>query len=485
VNGFPVADNSQPGLALCVMRTISSSFYIMRKGSLFRFLVSLLFAGLLRAGEPIGGARGAGGPVGSPLRTAEGVVTLTLEDALATVEGVNLDVLLSREAATQALQAVRQQRSTILPLVNGMVQQRRSQGVSIATVVVASGRPASRFDALITASYSLLDPELLSALKSARVGAEVAQANYRAVTQAVLADVTVTYFEHLRNLKRLDVVDANIVRARSLLTLARNQHTAGVATQIDVTRADAQLAVAEQARLQQETTVFESELLLKRLLDISPAMQLKLDQFRVQRANASLFAFAEQQTAFETRADYLAAQKAVEQARINVRTATFQRLPALALTGNYGLASANWDDQDKQEQWQAGIGISMPIFDGLRAGADRRIALSRQRSQEMRLHSLELQISSELRLAVQDAGSRNAQITVAEKSLGLAQEELRLAQQRYQQGVADNREVVEAQNRLANAEDGFIDAVFQYHLARVELARAKGDVKSVLAEKVP
>jgi outer membrane protein TolC len=124
----------------------------------------------------------------------------------------------------------------------------------------------------------------------------------------------------------------------------------------------------------------------------------------------------------------------------------------------------------------------MPVFD-LRSNADRRIALSRQRAQEARVHALELQITSELRLAVQDAGSRNAQIAVAEKSLGLAREELRLAQQRYQQGVADNREIVEAQNRLAVAEDNLVEAVYQYNLSRVELARAKGDVRAVLAEK--
>jgi outer membrane protein TolC len=322
-------------------------------------------------------------------------------------------------------------------------------------------------------------------LKSARVGAEVAQANYQSVTQAVLADVAATYFAHLRNLRRLDVLDANIARARALHELARNQLDAGVATQIDVTRAEAQLAVAEQARLQQVTAVYESELLLKRLLDIQPGSELRLEPFNLQRANPSLFAYSEQQTAFEKRADYLAAQKALEQARINVRTATYQRLPALSLTGNYGAASANWDDSDKQEQWAAGIGVSMPIFDGLRAGADKRIALSRQRSQEMRVHGLELQISSELRLAVQDAGSRNAQIAVADKNLGLAREELRLAQQRYQQGVADNREVVEAQNRLAIADDNFVEAVFQYNVSRVELARAKGDVRAVLAERAP
>jgi outer membrane protein len=107
------------------------------------------------------------------------------------------------------------------------------------------------------------------------------------------------------------------------------------------------------------------------------------------------------------------------------------------------------------------------------------------RQQEARVHALELQISSELRLALQDAGSRNAQIAVAEKGRNLAQEELRLAQQRYQQGVADNREIVEAQNRLAVAEDNYVEAVYQYNLSRVELARAKGDVRGVLAEKGP
>ena len=103
----------------------------------------------------------------------------------------------------------------------------------------------------------------------------------------------------------------------------------------------------------------------------------------------------------------------------------------------------------------------------------------------MRLHTLELQISAELLLARQDAGSRNAQITVAEKSLRLAKEQLALAQERYRQGVADNREVVEAQTSLAIADDNFVEAVYQYNLSRVELARAKGDVRTVLAEKSP
>jgi outer membrane protein len=418
------------------------------------------------------------------LRAAEPAV-LSLEQALAAVEKVSLTVLLSREAQMQALEAANQQRAGNLPTLTATAQQRRSQGVSIATVVVTSGRPANRFDALVSGNYALWDPDLRATLQATRMGVQVAQANYAAAVQAVMTEVAANYFVNLRNLRRLDVIEANIARARALLELARNQLAAGVATQIDVTRAEAQLAVAEQARLQQDTTVHQSQLLLKRLLDIEPGRPLRLEAFEVKRASPSLYTFSEEKTAFEKRAEYLAAQRALEQTRLNVRAASYERLPSLSLNGNVGVASPQWDDSDKQEQWAFGVALSVPIFDGLRTSANRRLALSRQRAQETRLHHLELQISSELRLAVQDAGSRNAQVAVAEKGLRLAEEELRLARQRYQQGVADNREVVEAQNRLALAEDNLVDAVYQYNLSRVELARVRGDVRTVLGEKGP
>jgi outer membrane protein TolC len=417
-------------------------------------------------------------------RAAETSPTLTLEQALASVERVNLTVLLSRETAAQAFESVAQQRGGLLPIINGTVQQRRQQQVSIGTVVTSSGRPSSRFDALLQGSVGLFDAELWSAFRGAKLGAQVAQANYHSAVQAVLADVAESFFAHQRNARRLTVLDANIARANSLLDLARRQLTAGVATQIDVTRAEAQVAQAEQARLQQVTALVASELYLKRLLDLAPAAQLRLEAFQIRRVQPGLFVLSEQQTAFEKRADYLAAQKALAQAKVNVRTATYQRLPSIGLTGNAGLASPRYDDNDKQEQWSVTIGASVPLFD-LRTGADRRIALSRLRQQEARVHALELQISSELRLALQDAGSRHAQIAVAEKGLQLAREELRLAQQRYQQGVADNREIVEAQNRLALAEDNVVEAEYFYHLSRVELARTRGDVRGVLTEKAP
>ena len=436
----------------------------MLKESRWLILVSLLCAGAVRA--------------------ADAPAPLTLEQALSAVERVNLNVLLGREAVVQALEQSTLARTPLLPIINGTVQQRRSLAVPLTNTGVTTARPTNRFDALLTGNLSLLDLQRWSALRSARLGAEVAKADYANVVQTVLAGVAQSYFAHLRNLRRLEVLDANISRARTLLDLARSQLNAGVATQIDVTRAEAQMAQAEQARLQQITTDLQSELLLKRALDLPVAQPLQLEDFRVRRSDGMLTIFAEDKTTFEKRADYLRAQKALEQSKADVRTATFERLPALGVGGTYGRGAANFDDS-YQPQWSANVSLTVPIFDGFRSGSDRRIALARQRSQEARLHNLELQISSELRLASQDASSRNAQVGVAEKNLRLAQDQLRLAQQRYQNGVADNREVVEAQTQLAIADDNLVEAVYQYHLSRVEFARARGDVRAVLSEKAP
>jgi outer membrane protein TolC len=418
------------------------------------------------------------------LQAAE-VTTLSLEQAFGAVDKVNLNALVSRENAVQAAEAANVQRSQLLPNVAGNLAQKRSEVVTIVGGRAIAGAASNRFDAQLTGSITLLDLAKRASFRAARAGADAAESTYAAVLQDVLAEVAGAFFAHQRNVARLVVLDANIERAKVLLGLARNQLAAGVATQIDVTRAEAQLLQAEQARLQQETTLVRSEFTLKRLLDLNPALPLQLQSFQVRRSDARPLIVGDDRTWWDKRSDYVAAQKLLEQAKLGVSAASMQRAPALAFSGQYGVAAANFDDSGRKDAWSAGVGLTFPIFDGLKIGSDRRAALSRQRAQELRVHNLEVQISADLRVTQQDANSRNAQVAVAEKNLGLSQEELRLAQQRYQRGVADNREVVEAQNRLAIAEDNLVEAVYQYQLSRVEHARVRGDVRSVLAERAP
>jgi outer membrane protein len=411
--------------------------------------------------------------------------SLSLEEAFNTVEQANTTVLIGRELVAQAIASADLQRVNVLPRVALDAQQRRSQTVQINNGAPVESPPGNRFDGKLTGNFSVLNPSAIVAHRAARKAVTVAEFDYKQTLQNVLTAVGQTYFTHLRNLQRISVLDANIARARALLDLARRQLEAGVATQIDVTRAEAQLAITEQARLQQDTNVYQSELNLKRLLDVEAGSPLSLEGFRVRRIEQPAFAEATLPAVFDRRADYLRAQMALEQNQDQLRAAKYERLGALSLFGEYGIATARITDGQEKTAWLGGASVTVPVFDGWRSNANQRVALALLRTQELRLRNLELAIPSELRLAAQDARSRNAQVAVAERSLRLAEDELRLAQIRFERGAADNREVIEAQNRLAIASDNLVEAVYQYSLSRLELARAQGEVRTILSEKTP
>lgn len=439
-----------------------------------RFALLLVFV-LTSALASRGGAAGE--------TQADARIDLTLEEAFNAVEAANFTALVSREAVARAIAAAGQQRANLLPSVQFSAEQQRGRAVDVSQSGVLSGTPGNRFDATLRGDLALLNAANNANYRAARLAVHVAELDHRQTLQTVLGQVTQIYFAHLRNLKRFEVIEANIARARVLLELSRNRLNAGVATQIDVTRAQSTLATAEQARLQQQTVVFQSELLLKRLLDMNLGQPLRLAEFNARPPDQPFELEREEKITFESRADYLSAQRLLEQNQQQLRAAQFQRVPVLAAFGEYGVANQRAFDGHGENEWAAGLMLNFPVFDGLRISADQRLAGSQMRAQTLRVQELDLTTHAELRLAAQDANSRFAQIAVAAKARALAEEELRLARVRFEQGVADNREIVEVQNTLAEASDGLVEAVYQHNLSRLELARVRGDVRGILQER--
>ncbi|MDD3180463.1 MAG: TolC family protein [Opitutaceae bacterium] len=418
----------------------------------------------------------------TPAPAANAPVELTLGEAFDRIELANQNVLIGRENIGAATEGARLARAGLLPSITLNAQQYRTRTVGSSTGTTSL---YNRFDGSLDGSAALLNVQQIATWQSSRAGVQVAELDYLSTVQDTLASLGQAFFTHLRNLKRRTVIEDNINRARVLLTLAENQFKAGVATQIDVTRAQALLSTAEQSRMQQETVVYQSELNLKRLLNLPADEPLLLERFSVRRTEPVSGGQSLEAEALALRADYQSALHAVEQAKLTVRAARAERLPVLNAVGQYGYSAPDVMDHHQKEAWLAGLSLSLPVFDSSRSDANRRIALAQLRTSQLRLDALEKQVAVEVRSAVQDSKSRLAQISAAEDNFALAQEELRLARLRYEQGVADNREVVDAQNRLALASDNLVEAVHQYNLARLELARSRGNVRIILTKKSP
>jgi outer membrane protein TolC len=76
--------------------------------------------------------------------------------------------------------------------------------------------------------------------------------------------------------------------------------------------------------------------------------------------------------------------------------------------------------------------------------------------------------------------SAEEQVNVAKEGLELAENELTQARRRYDAGVAGSLEVTDAQTRLERARDNRTAALFNYNVARIDLAQAIGQVRSAI-----
>jgi outer membrane protein len=414
-------------------------------------------------------------------------IRLSLGETLSRVEQENLQVLLNRELVEQAVANSQRQRSPFFPQVNLETSQIRNQsvntGLGFAEIAPNQPPPRNRFDARLTASVPLIDPTLIASYRAARLGVDISEKEYLRIRQDVLNLAAQVYLTHLRNLRRFEVIAANIERGQALLKLAQDQLNAGVATQIDVTRAEVQLAVDEQARLQQETVVFDSALTLKRLLNLDLRDRVALVDFQANRYLPQEEPDVDVRQVLRDRPEYLRSRAQLEQNRLERQAAGWERFPVIRAFGDYGIVSHEPYDGQEQRAWSVGVAASMPVFEGFRIRANKDLASSRIRATQLELQQIEQNVSSELLLAWQDMRSRLAQIAVAEQNLRLAEEEIRLARIRFEQGVADNREIIDAQNRLAVANDNYVEAVYQYNLSRLGYARSKGDVRLLLADQ--
>lgn len=429
-------------------------------------LVSILTATLLACSFPLSGY-------------GQESLNLSLGDALDRAPAANFDILIGEEALRRQEQAQRRARADLLPQVSGEVSQQRSQSYFNLDEQLRGTSITNRFDALLRASFRIFDVGTIADYRVERVNTEIAQLTLRTTVQDILQAIARTYFTHLRNLRREETIRADIERDQALLDLARNRLDAGAATEIDVTRAEVALASNRLRLAQQETLVEESALELKRALNFRLDRPLELQGTELPDFEEVTYSPAELSGILAQRPDVVAETRALERNQLARRAATLERLPSLDLTGTYGYASETYED-DMEEVWSVGIGLNVPIFEGFRIDANRREADSAVRQQEIAVRQVETQVEADYRLVLSQLRSTLQQVEIAGQQVTLAERELALARVRFEEGVADNTEVVEAQASLAEANDGLVEAEYQLHLARLSLARVRGDVRSLL-----
>jgi outer membrane protein TolC len=444
-----------------------------------------------------GWAQSASGPIPSPAGVSGGQspflggvpngpatgtpLALTLEDAIGRGLRQNLGLFLGEQGTRSAQAARMNARSGLLPTVFASVSDTEEQinlqsfGFPSFPGIAPVIGPFHVFDARLFVSQAMLN---LTSLHKARAGAEglrAAQLSYQDARDMVVLGVAGLYLQATASQARIESARAQFKTAQALYQRAVDMKQAGVVPGIDVLRAQVEMQALQQRVIYYENEFEKEKLGLARAIGLPVGQPFTLaDQVGYTPPPALAVEQALQQ-ALENRADYRSAAALVSAAESAKRAALDERLPGLQFDGNYG--STGFQAWDSHGTFAAGVTLTIPVFQAGRTQASILQADAALQQRKAELADLRSGVEEQIRVSLLDLKASGDQVAVAESAVKLAAEQLKQSEDRFAAGVADNIEVVQAQEAVATANENDISALFAYNLAKASLARALGSAE--------
>ena len=402
----------------------------------------------------------------------------TIDEALAS----NGDLLIAAARVDEARALLSEARSFFWPRIDAVgsaTRQRNSERTAFAPPGIPN--EFSTYRAALEVSYEVdLFGRLRSNADAARAELEASEASREAVRLALAATVARSYFS-LRSLdEQVEVTRRTVALREDALGLQRRRLQGGVISEFELRQLEAEAAVVraqlpplEAAREREEVAltvllgrspkqVFEGKVIVRQAYDEMPGPPVVLSGLPSEL--------------LLRRPDLVEAERLLAAANARVGVARAEMFPSIALTGALGSESSSLSDLFSGPSliWSIAAGIAQPIFQGGRLQARSEAAQARERALLAQYHQAIRAAFGEVRAAL-ILQSRARETYDAESARAAAQTHaLRLARLRYQNGVASQLDVIDAERGLLEAQRARVAALHAHRAAVADLFRALG-----------
>jgi outer membrane protein TolC len=445
----------------------------------------LVASALLLACAGTSEAQGARDPfLGSvPTGQAEAAdFAISLEDAFARALRYNLGLIESEQASRSARAVRLRNLSALLPDLSARVSATRQTvnlqasglrlnipGVIVPIVV----GPFSVADARGYASQEIFNWSSIKGWKSAAEAEKASHYAYRSARDLVVYATANAYLLVIADEATVETTRAQVKTAQALHGQTVDQNKAGIVAAIDGLRARVELQTQQQRLIAAENQLAIDKLGLARVIGLPKGQAFHVSDAVPYAPLTDIGLEKALEQAYATRPDYLAAQAQVRAAEEARAAAAAGYYPSLAASGSYGaIGSPNFGSA--HDTYAVGVAVSVPLFPGTRVKADKLQADAALEQRRAELADLDGRIDEEVRTAFFNLRSSSEQVGVAESNRDLAAKTLTQAQERFAAGVADNLEVVQAQESVAAANQSYIGAVYAHNVAKIALGLAMG-----------
>lgn len=395
--------------------------------------------------------------------------TLTLQEGLRSVTQGNrlIRIALSEEAVSEA--DILLARSAMLPNVNASI----SQTLLAHQPAAIFGRQTVPISEKGFLSYSLTVQQLLYDFKASISRYEASKAVLRSkeldtkrVRGLVALNFALKYFDLLETEKMRLAAEKEVQRLESHLKDAKSLYTEGVITKNDLLQAEVRLSDSRQKLLSLCNLRSINASMLNNLLarPLSSEIEVVEPDNRVSATKYDLKLSTE--SALNNRPEVQIINETMNALKLDEASKEADFYPRFFVRGSHDYTENSY--QVHETNWSLTLGMSLNIF----SGGSTKAELLKIQNRNAQLLEQKARIEDEVRLEVekyyldfQNAGER---INVTKDAIEQAEENLRINNIKYKEGVGTATDVTDAVTLLTVAETNHQRA--QYDLRRAEAA---------------
>jgi outer membrane protein TolC len=315
-------------------------------------------------------------------------------------------------------------------------------------------------------------------IRSANAAADASQMSYSSTRQATILLVQQRYFEHLKALHLLEVQQEAVKSNEEQLKRTESMYEIGSVAQGDVFRQRTTYGNSQIGLIRQQNAVANTRAALNIALGRRPNAELDIQDLEEVSEQDDYNLEEVLKVALEKNPDLKSLEMRMRSAEFQHKSARLNHLPAITLSAAYDRQNPEFNlvygDLNQNYNLRFGASLSFNIFNGFSDQAEvERQSLNYHIAKENlidRQRNLQLEVEQAL-LALQAAREI---ATINEDNLKSAEEDLRLAQERYRVGAGTLLEIINAQYNLTNAKATLVSAKYDMMIARAQLRAAMG-----------
>lgn len=393
-----------------------------------------------------------------------------LQQVIARSLADNRDLRVALANVERARAVYRVNRAALFPIVNG--------GGTLSAVQGTQGRVTDNF--LVQAGASAYEIDMWGRLRNlgaASFQRYLATDEGRKSTQiALVAETASAWLSHAATADALRIARETLATRQETLAITVRREANGIGTKLEVANATAQLNAAQAAVADFTTDLAQARNALELLSGGPLGNDLLPDTLGSGDQTLAVLPVGLSSDVLLRRPDVMSAEHSLRATYADIGVARAAFFPTLSLTGLFGFASAGllkiFENGDFQKT--ANVALRQRIFDG---GATANNLNAAKASREAALATYEGAIQNAFR-EVADALARRGTIDdrlTAQVSLeASAATAYRLSTARYNAGIANYLEPLDAQRTYYNARQSLVSARLIKAANMVELYRALG-----------